>query len=106
MWYGRFSKVGYFKIVGSKCSIKRDDDSLGNFESRCDEGIFLGYSAHNKAYTCFNKRLKRVVESTKVKVDEMLQPCEQQKEDNEEVHPLEKKVKPEEEEKDQENTLE
>lgn len=48
------------------------------------KGIFLGYSTHSKAYKCFNKRLKRVVESVNVKIDERLQPCEQQIEDNEE----------------------
>lgn len=51
---------------------QRDGDGLERFDSRSDEGIFLGYSTHSKAYKCFNKRLKKVVESVNVKVDEDL----------------------------------
>lgn len=70
LWYDKKPSVKYFKVFGSKCFIRRDEDGLGSFESRCDEGIFLVYSTHNKAYKCFNKRLKKVVESVNVRVDE------------------------------------
>lgn len=33
----------------------------------------MGYSAHNKAYKCFNKHLKKVIDSVNVRVDEDLQ---------------------------------
>ena len=72
MWKGRPASVGYFKVFGSKCYIKVNDDNLGKFNSRSDEGIFLGYSTSNKAYKCYNKRLRRIVESIDVKVDEEL----------------------------------
>eukprot|EP00253_Pinus_taeda_P030607 PITA_30607 len=62
--------VKYFKIFGSKCYIKRIDENLGKFEPRADEGILLGYSPHNKAYKCYNKRLRKFVESIDVVVDE------------------------------------
>ena len=62
----------YFKIFGSKCFIKINDGSLGKFDSRVDEGIFLGYSTWSKAYKCYNYRLKKIVESIDVKVDEDL----------------------------------
>jgi len=69
LWFGHTPTMKYFRIFSSKCYIKRDED-LGKFDARCDEGIFLGYSNQSQAYQCFNKRLKRIVESANVKVDE------------------------------------
>lgn len=57
----------YFRIFGSKCSIRTDGENLGEFDTRDNEGILLGYSTKSKAY---NKRLRRIVERTNVKVDE------------------------------------
>ena len=38
-------------------------DQLGKFDSKSDEGIFLGYSERSKAYRIFNKRSK-IIEET------------------------------------------
>lgn len=70
LWYDWKPSVKYFKVFRSKCFIKKDMDGLGSFDSRSDEGIFLGYSSNNKAYKCYNKRLRRVIESVHVKFDE------------------------------------
>jgi len=43
---------------------------LGEFEDRADEGIFLGYSTKSKAYRFYNKRLRKLVDSVDVKVNE------------------------------------
>ena len=69
---GRPNSVKYFRIFGSKCFIKINDDSPGKFDSRTDKGIFLGYSTRSKAYKCYNNRLRRIVESIDVKIDEGL----------------------------------
>jgi len=61
--------VRYFRVFGRKCYIKRDED-LGKFDARSDEGIFLGYSTQSKAYRCYNKRLRKIIESTNMNVDE------------------------------------
>ena len=61
LWYGRPSSVKYFKVFGNKCYIKRNKDDLGKFDSRTDEGIFLGFSSTKKEYRCFNKRLQKIV---------------------------------------------
>lgn len=68
--YGRNVIARCFKICGSKCYNKRDEEDIGNFDSRNDEGIFLGYSRRRKSYKCYNKRLKKIVERKNVKVDE------------------------------------
>jgi hypothetical protein len=52
LWFDRPTSVKRFRVFGSKCYIKRDDDNLGKFDSRSDEGIFLGYSSNKKAYIC------------------------------------------------------
>ena len=68
LWFGHVPTVKYFRILESKCYIKRDD--IRNFNSRSDEWNFLIYSLKSKAYKCFNKRLKTIVESVDVKFDE------------------------------------
>ena len=45
LWFGRPASVKHFRVFESKCYIKREDDNLGKFDSRTDEGIFLGYSS-------------------------------------------------------------
>ena len=71
LWYGRPSSVKYFRVFGNKCYIKRNEDDLGKFDSRTDEGIFLGYSSTKKSYICHNKRLHKIIGSVDVKVDDM-----------------------------------
>ena len=66
-----WKSVKYFRVFGSKCYIKRNEDDLGKFDSRTDEGIFLGYSSTKKAYRCYNKRLHQIIESADVRVDDM-----------------------------------
>ena len=73
LWYGHLASVKHFRIFGSRCFIKNSDDKIGSFDSRCDEGIFLGYSSQSKAYKCFNKSLNILVETIHVKVDEVEQ---------------------------------
>lgn len=70
LWYGKATSIKYFKIFGCKCYIKRDEENLGSFDTKTDEGIFLGYSTQSKAYRCFNNRLKKIVETINVRFDE------------------------------------
>ena len=42
LWKGKPANVKYFRIFGSKCYIKREDQNLGKFESHVDESIFVG----------------------------------------------------------------
>ena len=49
-----------------KCFILNIKDNLRKFDSKADEGIFLGYSTSSKAYRIFNKRTLVVEESMHV----------------------------------------
>ena len=43
---------------------------MGKFDSRSNEGIFLGYSSTSKAYWVYNKRTMKVIETVNVVIDE------------------------------------
>lgn len=73
---GKAALVNYFRVFGSPCYIKRDEDNLRKFDPRADEGIFLRYSSKSKAYRCFIKRLHKIVESANVKAHENTNSCE------------------------------
>ena len=70
LWKGKLTNVKYFRIFGSKCYIKREDQKLGKFESRVNEGTFVGYSRKTKFYKCYNLRRKQIVDSINVTFDE------------------------------------
>ena len=55
LWHGRTTSIKHLKIFGSKWYLKINEDNLGNFDSRDDEGILLGYSHRSKGYKCYNK---------------------------------------------------
>jgi transposase InsO family protein len=44
LWKGRLANVKHYRVFGRKCYIKRENNNIGKFDSRVDEGIFFGYS--------------------------------------------------------------
>ncbi|KAI3752793.1 hypothetical protein L2E82_24830 [Cichorium intybus] len=66
----RKPNIKFFHIFGCRCFIKNNKDHLSKFESRSDEGIFLGYSFTSAAYRVLNKRTRVIEESTDVHFDE------------------------------------
>ena len=61
LWTGRPANVKHFRIFGSQCYIKRDDGKIRKFDSRVDEGIFVGYSSKRKAYCWRGRQLPQLV---------------------------------------------
>ena len=59
-------------MFGSKCYILNDQENLGKFDAKSDEGIFLGYSTTSWAYRVFNKRTKTIMESINVDIDDAI----------------------------------
>ena len=66
LWFGRPVGIKHFKVFGSKCYIKNNDEHLGKY----DEGVFLGYATNSKGYKCYNKRLHKLVDCIDIKIDE------------------------------------
>jgi hypothetical protein len=69
-WRGKKPTVKYFRTFGSKCYILHDRENLGKFDTKSDEGIFLGYATNSRAYRVFNKRTETVMESINVVIDD------------------------------------
>ena len=72
LWKGRKPNVKYFRIFGSTCFILKDRKNVGKFDSRSDEGIFLGYSSTSKAYRVYKKITMKAMETVNVVIDESL----------------------------------
>jgi hypothetical protein len=68
LWKGRPTNVKHFRVFGSKFYIKREDGRMGNFDSRVDKGIHVGYSSTRKSYKCYN--LRKFVERINVTIDD------------------------------------
>jgi hypothetical protein len=70
LWFGRPASIKHFKVFGSKCYIKNNDENIGKYDDKDDEGIFLDYATNSKGYRCYNKRLHKLVDCIDIKVDE------------------------------------
>jgi len=68
---GRRPVLSHLKVFGCKCFILNNGkESLGKFDAKADEGVFLGYATQSHAYRVYNKRLMTVEESMHVVFDE------------------------------------
>ena len=67
---GRAPDISYFHVFGCVCFILNQRDKRTKFDSKSDEGIFLGYSAVSKAYRVFNSSRQTIEESAHVKFNE------------------------------------
>ncbi|KAK1424407.1 hypothetical protein QVD17_19736 [Tagetes erecta] len=65
--FGRKPNISYLKAFGCPVSILNLNDHLGKFESKSDDGFFLGYSSVSKAYRVFNSKTNTVIETINVK---------------------------------------
>ena len=72
LWKGRKPNVKYIRIFRSTCFILKDRENVRKFDSRSDEGIFLGYSSISKAYRVYNKRIMKVMETVNIVIDKSL----------------------------------
>ena len=41
LWFGRPTSIKHFKVFGSKCYIKNNDEHLGKYDGKANEGMFL-----------------------------------------------------------------
>src|SRR4051812_4017211 len=62
--------IKYFRVFGCKCFILKKGARLSKFESKKNEGIFVGYASNSHAYRVYNKSSGLVEESSNVEFDE------------------------------------
>ena len=41
LWFGIPASIKHFKVFGIKCYIKNNDEHLGKYDGKADEGMFL-----------------------------------------------------------------
>ncbi|KAJ9547801.1 hypothetical protein OSB04_020344 [Centaurea solstitialis] len=70
LFRNRKPSIEHLHIFGCVCYILNNKDNLGKFDSKSDDGIFLGYSSISKTYCVFNKRRQTIEETIHVKFDE------------------------------------
>jgi hypothetical protein len=67
---GRKPNISSFQVFGCRCFIFKKRKHLGKFESRVDEGIFVGYASNSKTYRVFNNSTRVIEETCDVEFDE------------------------------------
>jgi len=71
LFKGQKPNIKHLRVFGCKCYVHNNGkESLGKFNPRRDEAIFLRYSSHSKAYKVFNKRTLCVEKSVHILFDE------------------------------------
>ncbi|KAJ9557467.1 hypothetical protein OSB04_012081 [Centaurea solstitialis] len=70
LFRNRKPSIEHLHIFGCVCYILNNKDNLGKFDSKSDNGIFLGYSSISKTYRVFNKRRQTIEETIHVRFDE------------------------------------
>lgn len=70
LWYARKPNLRHMRVFGSPCWVFNDRESLGKFDARGDEGIFLGYGSNTRAFKVLLKDTNVVVESFNVTVND------------------------------------
>ncbi|WVZ76073.1 hypothetical protein U9M48_024075, partial [Paspalum notatum var. saurae] len=74
LWFGRQPSVKHLRAFGCRCFALKKAGHLDKFESRCLDGIFLGYASSSRAFSVWILEAKQVVETCEVSYDETL-PC-------------------------------
>ncbi|WVZ84389.1 hypothetical protein U9M48_031427 [Paspalum notatum var. saurae] len=72
--FGRQPSVKHLRAFGCRCFVLKKAGHLDKFESRCLDGIFLGYSYSSRAFRVWILEAKQVVENCEVSFDETM-PC-------------------------------
>ncbi|WVZ84712.1 LOW QUALITY PROTEIN: hypothetical protein U9M48_031706 [Paspalum notatum var. saurae] len=72
--FGRQPSVKYLRVFGCRCFVLKKAGHLDKFESRCLDGIFLGYASNSRAFRVWILEAKQVVETCEVSFDETM-PC-------------------------------
>ncbi|KAJ9539001.1 hypothetical protein OSB04_031734 [Centaurea solstitialis] len=62
--------IGFLQPFGCPCTILDTKTHLGKFESKSDDGFFVGYSSQSKALRVFNSSTRIIEESDNVKCNE------------------------------------
>ncbi|GJV72823.1 putative ribonuclease H-like domain-containing protein [Tanacetum coccineum] len=69
-FHGRAPTLSFMRPFGCPVTILNTIDHLGKFDSKADEGFFVGYSLNSKAFKVFNSRTRIVEENLHIRFSE------------------------------------
>nr|GEU69780.1 retrovirus-related Pol polyprotein from transposon TNT 1-94 [Tanacetum cinerariifolium] len=64
--------ASFLHVFEDLCYLKNDREDIGKLGAKGDIGLFFGYSATSCAYTVYNQRTKKIMETMNVNFDELL----------------------------------
>ncbi|GJS13089.1 putative ribonuclease H-like domain-containing protein [Tanacetum coccineum] len=70
LFHGRTPSLSFMRPFRCPVTILNTIDHLGKFDSKADEGFFVGYSLNSKAFRVFNSRTRIVEESLHIRFSE------------------------------------
>ncbi|WVZ83047.1 hypothetical protein U9M48_030231 [Paspalum notatum var. saurae] len=70
--FGRQPSVNHLRAFGCRCFVLKKAGHTDKFESRCLDGIFLGYASSSRAFRMWILEAKQVVETCEVSFDETM----------------------------------
>nr|GEZ41596.1 hypothetical protein [Tanacetum cinerariifolium] len=68
---GRKPDISFLHVFGALCYLKNNREDIGKLGAKGDIGFFIGYSADSCAYRLYNRRTKKIMETTNVSFDEL-----------------------------------
>nr|GEV12724.1 retrovirus-related Pol polyprotein from transposon TNT 1-94 [Tanacetum cinerariifolium] len=68
---GRKPDISFLHVFGALCYPKNDREHIGKLGVKGDIGFFIGYSTDSCAYTIYNRRTKKIMETMNVSFDEL-----------------------------------
>nr|GEU70876.1 retrovirus-related Pol polyprotein from transposon TNT 1-94 [Tanacetum cinerariifolium] len=70
LFHGRTLTLSFMRLFGCPIIILNTIDHLGKFDGKVDEGFFVGYSLHSKAFRVFNNKTRIVEENLHIRFSE------------------------------------
>ncbi|GJW42690.1 putative ribonuclease H-like domain-containing protein [Tanacetum coccineum] len=63
--------ISFLHVFWDLCYPKNDHEDIGKLGAKGDIGFFIGYSANSCAYTVYNRRTKKIIETMNMKFDKL-----------------------------------
>nr|GFA28650.1 hypothetical protein [Tanacetum cinerariifolium] len=71
LMHSKLPNLSFFHVFGALCYPTNDSENLGKLQPKADIGIFIGYAPTKKAFSIYNWRTRRIVETIHVDFDEL-----------------------------------
>ncbi|GKB90725.1 retrovirus-related pol polyprotein from transposon TNT 1-94 [Tanacetum coccineum] len=68
----RKPNLSYLHVFGALCYPNNDSEDLGKLQAKADIGFFIGYAPMKKAYSIYNRRTQKIIETIHVDFDELV----------------------------------